>query len=49
VLESVSVASARSLAGGLQTLWRRSTFQASHRPRSVQSVGCSGLLKDFCS
>lgn len=44
VLESASVASARSLAGGLQTPWRRSTFQASHRPRSVQSVSCSDRL-----
>ena len=43
VLESASVASAPSLAGGLQTPWRRSTFQASHRLRSVQSVSCSDL------
>ena len=47
VLESASVASAPSLAGGLQTPWRRSTFQASHRPRSVQSVSCSDLLLIF--
>jgi hypothetical protein len=41
VWECGPVASTRSLAGGLQTHWRRSTFQASHRPRAVQSVSCS--------